>query len=102
AHILDHPAVRRALDARLELRSDLAEHRLERENHSLAQLETPAPLAVVVDLRFLVHLAAGPMPDEVANDMKPARLGMLLTGSPDVPEMTARPHLFDREIETFL
>src|SRR6476659_117634 len=88
-----------ALDARLQFRADLAEHRLERQNHSLPQLETTAAAAVVVDLRFFVHPAADPVSDKVADDVEAARFGMLLNRRADVADVAARAHLLDREIE---
>src|SRR3954449_2978309 len=101
-HVLDHPVAAGALDARLQLRSDLAEHRLDREDHSFAQLDAPSPPAVVVDLRILVHPAADSMADKVPDDVKPARLRMLLDRGADVTEVTTRTHLLDREIEALL
>src|SRR4051794_23570135 len=101
-HVLDHPVAAGALDARLQLRSDLAEHRLDGEDHSLAQLDAPSAPAVVVDLRILVHPAADSVADKVPDDVKPARFRMLLDRGPDVTEVTAGTHLLDREIEAFL
>src|ERR1044072_5114952 len=78
--VLHHAVAAGALDARLQLRSDLAEHRLDGEHHSLAQLDPPAPPAVVVDLRILVHPAADSVADEGPGDVEPARLRLLLDG----------------------
>src|SRR6185369_17867084 len=79
-----------------------AEHRLDGEDHSFAQLDAPAPPAVVVDLRILVHPAADSVADEVPDDVKPARLRMLLDRGADVTEVTTGTHLLDRQIEAFL
>src|ERR1041385_5084331 len=84
--VLDHAVAAGAIDARLQLRADLAEHRLDREHHSFAQRHPPPPPAVVVDLRILVHPAADSVADEVPNDVEPARLRMLLDRGADVAE----------------
>src|SRR5437016_11438683 len=89
ADVVDHPVLPGALEARPELRSDLAEHRLDGEDHAFAQLDAPSPFAVVVDLRLLVHPSADPVTDEVADDVKAARLGVLLHGRADVAEVLA-------------
>src|ERR1044071_8184900 len=70
ADVLDHAVRPRALDARLELRPDLTEHRLDRQDHSLAQLQAAAATAVVVDLRLLVHLPPDAVPHEGADDVE--------------------------------
>src|SRR5438132_1944126 len=100
--VFDHPVLPPSLDARAQLRADLTEHRLDGEDHSLPQLDPPSPLAVVVDLRVLVHAAPDAVPDEVADDMEPARLRVLLHHRPDVAKMAARAHLLDRQVEAFL
>src|SRR5688572_20565752 len=101
AHVLNHSVAAGALEARLQLRTDLAQHRLDRQDHSFTQLQTAAALPVVVNLRLLVHLPADAMTDEVADDMEAARLRMLLHRCPDVTEVTSRAHLFDGQVEAF-
>src|SRR5947207_1039820 len=91
-----------ALDARLQLRADLTEHRLDRQNHSLPQLQTAAATAVVVDLRLLVHPAADPVTDEVADHVEAFRLRVLLHRRADVADVPSGTHLLDREIEALL
>src|SRR5204863_2306414 len=77
-HVLKYPVRSHALQARLQLRPDLAQHRLDRQDHSLAQRDSASALAEVVDLRLLVHLPSDAVTDEGADDVEPARLGVLL------------------------
>src|SRR5438874_304585 len=89
AHILDRSVAAGALDARAKLGTDLAEHRLDGEDHALAQLESAPPFPVVVDLRILMHPPPDSMSDEVADDVEPACLRVLLHRRSDVAEMTS-------------
>src|SRR2546430_4535027 len=100
-YVLHHPVLPRPLDPRAELRTDLTEHRLDGEDHPLPQLDSAPPLAVVVDLRVLVHVAADAMSDEVADDVEAARLRVLLHRRADVAEVAARTHFLDRQVEAF-
>src|SRR3546814_2562604 len=61
-------------------------------SHSFPQFDASPPLAVVVDLRLLVHLPADSMTDEVADDVEPARLSVFLNRCTDATEMPSRPH----------
>src|SRR5213593_3404409 len=72
------------LDARLQLRTDLAKHRLDRQHHPLPQLQTAAPTAVVVDLRFLMHPAPDSVSDEIADHVEAARFRVLLNHRADI------------------
>src|SRR5436309_9095266 len=92
AGVFDLSVASGALDARLQLRTDLAQHRLDRQNHPLAQLDPASTAAVVVDLRILVHPAADSVADEVANHVEPARLGVLLHRRADIANVLAGPH----------
>src|SRR4030081_202696 len=87
-HVLNHSSVRSAIETGLELRTDLAEHRLDGQDHSFAQLETSSPFAVVVTLRFLMHPPADSVADEVADDVEAAGLRVLLNRRTDVAEVT--------------
>src|SRR5437762_7007510 len=78
-----------ALDPRLQLRTDLAQHRLDGQDHSLAQLESASALPIVVDLRLLVHPAADPVSYEIADHVETARLGVLLNRGADVAQVTS-------------
>src|SRR5436190_19853487 len=82
-------------DAMTQLRTDVAEHRLDRQHHPLAQLDTASALAVVVDLRVLVHPSSDSVSYEIADDVETARLGVFLNRRADVAEMIAGTHLFD-------
>src|ERR1700756_5029944 len=57
-HVFNDSVPAGPLEARAELRSDLAEHRLDGQDHSRPQLQTAAAAAVVVDLRVFMHAPA--------------------------------------------
>src|SRR5260221_13626407 len=101
-HILDLAVASGALDARLQLRSDLAEHRLHGQYHSLAQLHATAAAAVVVDLRVLVHPAPDPVPDEVADDVESPGYPVLLHRRADAADVVPRLHLRNCQDETLV
>src|SRR3954453_18059636 len=101
AHIFNDSIPARPLNARTELRSDLAKHRLDRQHHSGPQLQTTSAAAVVVDLRGLAHWAADAVSDEVPDDVEPVLVGVLLDRGTDVAEVSARAHFFDGELQTF-
>src|SRR5438067_11350990 len=79
-------------DAMTQLRTDVTEHRLDRQHHPLAQLDTASALAVVVDLRVLVHSSCDSMSYEIADDVEAARLRVLLDCRADVAEVVTRTH----------
>src|SRR5437588_11707730 len=101
AHIFDDSIPAGPFDARTELRSDLAKHRLDRQHHSGPQLQTAAAAAVVVDLRVLVHAATDAVSDEVPDDVELVFFGVLLDRGSDVAEVLARAHFSDGSLETF-
>src|ERR671916_3449523 len=68
------------------------DHGLYRERHAGQQLDTGSLLPVVRDLGILVHLAADPVRDEVADHPVALRLGDGLYGVPHVPEPVSGPH----------
>src|ERR1044071_9362270 len=86
ADVVDRAVAAGALDARPQLRPDLAEHRLESQDHPLAQLDAPSPASVVVYLRLLVHPPADSVADEVADDVEAFRLRVLLHGRADAAQ----------------
>src|SRR3954454_7852148 len=99
ADVVDRSVPAAALDARAQLRADLAEHRLDGQDQSLAQLDAPSPAAVVVYLRLLVHPPADSMADEGADDVESLRFRVLLHRRADVAEVLARTHLGDGRLE---
>ncbi len=88
-------------DPGAKLRSNLAKHRLDRQDHSRPQLQATAAAAVVVDLRILVHAPPDAVSDEVPDDMEPVLFGMLLNRGTDIAEVPAGSHLIDGQVETF-
>src|SRR4028118_1864672 len=68
------------------------DHGLYRERHARQQLDPGSPLAIVRDLRVLVHLPPDPVRDEVANHPVALRLGDGLYGVSDVPEPVPGSH----------
>src|SRR5881227_717979 len=53
-------------------------HRLDSENHPLLELRTGARLAVIRDLRILVHLAPDAVSDQRADDREAVGLDLAL------------------------
>src|SRR3954469_19253260 len=76
-------------------------HRLDRENHALFQLRTGARLAVIRDLRVLVHLAAHPMPDQGLDDREAVGLDLALDRRRDIADVVADANLLDRLEQRF-
>src|SRR4028118_2239893 len=68
------------------------DHGLYRERHPRQQLYPGPPLAVVRDLRVLVHLPPYPVRDEVTDHPVALRLGDGLYGVSDVPQPVPGPH----------
>src|SRR5688500_15789414 len=82
----DRPAVRRDLD----LVAAEREHRLDGEADAGGQLHALRARPVVGDLRFLVHLGADAVADELANDAVTMGPGDVLDRGRDLAEMGAR------------
>src|SRR3954451_11193465 len=101
AHIFNDSIPARALEARTELWSDLAKHRLDRQHHSGPQFQTTSAAAVVVDLRVLVHAASDAVSDEVPDDVEPVLFGVLLNRGTDVAEVLAGTHFRDGSLQAF-
>src|SRR3954454_3842406 len=70
-------------------------HRFDGQNHALLELLAGPGLAVVRDLRVLVHVAADPVADERADDAEAVGLDALLDRVADVAEAISRPALLD-------
>src|SRR5438874_2720806 len=100
SHVFDRAVVVRSLDPLLQLRADLAQHRLDGQDHSLPKLDSAAPTAVVVYLRVLMHPTPDPVSHEVADHVKATRFGVLLNCGTDVAQMLAGTHFVDGRIET--
>ena len=83
---VDRPAV--AADA--HRRAAGGGHRLDRQHHPLLQQRPLARLAVVGDLRVLVHAAPDAVADERAHDREPGALGDLLDRVREVAHAVAR------------
>src|SRR5918998_628851 len=75
------------------------DHGLYREGHPGKEPRPGARPAVVGDLRVLVHLAPDPVGDEVPYDAVAPRLGQLLYGVADVPEVVAGARLLGGRLQ---
>src|SRR3954449_3645962 len=71
------------------------DHRLHGQHHALLELGPAPRLAVVGDLRLLVHRAAYSVADERAHDAQPGLLDGRLHGMRHVPQTLARRALLD-------
>src|SRR5438132_6451018 len=101
AHVFDRSVAPRPLHTMPKFRADIAKHRLDRQHHSLAQLDSPSALAVVVNLRILMHPPSDSMSDKIADHVKAFRLRVLLYRGADVAEVLAGNHFLDGKLQTF-
>lgn len=69
------------------------DHRLDCEDHALAQLYTGSPFSEVEHLRFLMHLSAYAMPAIFPHNRAAVFLGVPFYREADIPQMGSRPHL---------
>src|SRR5215203_5071863 len=60
------------------------QHRLDRQRHSLLQLESSARVAPVWNMRFFPHLAANAMTTPLSKNAQPAGGGIFLDRIPDI------------------
>src|SRR5919197_4166521 len=71
------------------------DHGLDREGHAFGEERAAARIAVVRDLRLLVHAASDTVPDEASNDRKALLFGHFLDRVRDVREADSDAALLD-------
>src|SRR3546814_4133722 len=77
------------------LAAALVDHRLDGEDHALAQLQARSRPSEIQHLRLLVHLAADAVPAIFPHHRIAVPLGVPFDREADVAQMRARPHLPD-------